>query len=76
MLSECLHYQGKADYFLMEFLKWYFSKYWQVRNRPVFARTVTFYLLLYLTILKSDELKRFHQYCQNKNPIGSNYQLP
>ena len=27
--------------FLIEFLKWYFSKYWQVRTRPVFAQTVT-----------------------------------
>ena len=43
MLSECLHYQGKAGYFLIEFLKWYFLKYWQVRTRPVFAQTVTIY---------------------------------
>ena len=28
--------------FLIEFLKWYFSKYWQVRARPVFTQTVTF----------------------------------
>ena len=28
--------------FLIEFLKWYFSKYWQVRTRPVFAQTVTY----------------------------------
>ena len=41
MLSECLHYQGKAG-FLIEFLKWYFSKYWQVQTRPVFAQTVTY----------------------------------
>ena len=27
---------------LIEFLKWYFSKYWQVRTRRVFAQTVTF----------------------------------
>ena len=32
--------QGKAG-FLIEFLKWYFSKYWQVRTRPVFTQTVT-----------------------------------
>ena len=42
MHSECLHYQGKAWLFLIEFLKWYFSKYWQVRTRPVFAQTVTY----------------------------------
>ena len=30
--------------FLIEFLKWYFSKYWQVRTRPVFAQTVTYYV--------------------------------
>ena len=30
--------------FLIEFLKWYFSKYWQVRTRPVFAQTVTYCL--------------------------------
>ena len=28
--------------FLIEFLKWYFSRYWQVRTRRVFAQTVTF----------------------------------
>ena len=33
--------QGRL--FLIEFLKWYFSKYWQVRTRPVFAQTVTYY---------------------------------
>ena len=26
--------------FLIEFLKWYFSKYWQVRTRVVFAQTI------------------------------------
>ena len=41
MLSEWLQYQGKAG-FLIEFLKWYFSKYWQVRTRRVFAQTVTY----------------------------------
>ena len=40
MLSECLHYQGKAG-FLIKFLKWYFLKYWQVQTRRVFAQTVT-----------------------------------
>ena len=35
MLSEGLHYQGKAGYFLIEFLKRYLSKYWLVRTRPV-----------------------------------------
>ena len=28
--------------FLIEFLKWYLLKYWQVRTRPVFAQTVTY----------------------------------
>ena len=28
--------------FLIEFLKWYFLKYWQVRTRRVFAQTVTY----------------------------------
>ena len=28
--------------FLIEFLKWYFSKYWQVRTRLAFAQTVTY----------------------------------
>ena len=41
MLSECLQYQGKAS-FLIEFLKLYFSKYWEVRTRRVFAQTVTY----------------------------------
>ena len=40
MLSEWLHYQGKAG-FLIEFLKRYFSKYWQVQTTWVFAQTVT-----------------------------------
>ena len=34
------HYQGKAG-FLIDFLKWYFSKYWQVQTTWVFAQTVT-----------------------------------
>ena len=29
-------------FFLTEFLKWYFSKYWQVPTRQVFAQTVTY----------------------------------
>ena len=29
-------------FFLIEFLKWYFSKYWQVQTRRVFAQTVTY----------------------------------
>ena len=45
MLSECLHYQGKVG-FLIEFLKWYFSKYWQVQTRQIFAQTVTYTILL------------------------------
>ena len=28
--------------FLIELLKWYISKYWQVQTRPVFAQTVTY----------------------------------
>ena len=28
--------------FFIEFLNWYFSKYWQVRTRLVFAQTVTY----------------------------------
>ena len=51
--------------FLIEFLKWYFSKYWQVRTRPVFAQTVTienfilmciFMILWSLQIYKSQDL--------------------
>ena len=41
MLSECLHYQGKAG-FLIEFIKWYFSKYWQVPTTRVFVQIVTY----------------------------------
>ena len=40
MASPLLPRQGWL--FLIEFLKWYFSKYWQVRTRPVFAQTVTY----------------------------------
>ena len=46
MLTGRVQYQGKAD-FLIEFSKWYFSKYWQVQTRWVFAQTVTIYLLQY-----------------------------
>ena len=28
--------------FVIEFLKWYFLKYWQVRTRLVFTQTVTY----------------------------------
>ena len=35
--------------FLIEFLKWYFSKYWQVRTRPVFAQTVTYTVTIVAT---------------------------
>ena len=48
MLSESLQYQGKAG-FLIEFLKWYFSEYWQVRTRRVFAQTVTYSMALQRT---------------------------
>ena len=30
-------------FFSIEFLKWYFSKYWQVQTRRVFAQTVTYW---------------------------------
>ena len=36
-------------FFLAEFFKWYFWKYWQVRTRPVFAQAVTL-ILAYLVI--------------------------
>ena len=36
----------KGWLFLIEFLKWYYSKYWKVRTRPVFAQTVTFKVLV------------------------------
>ena len=29
--------------FQIEFLKWHFSRYWQVQTRQVFTQTVTFY---------------------------------
>ena len=32
--------QGKAS-FLIEFLKWYYLKYWQVQTRSIIAQTVT-----------------------------------
>ena len=51
MLSELLHYQGKAG-FLIKFLKWFFLKYWQVQTRWVFAQTVTYRLLLYHYTIK------------------------
>ena len=35
--------------FLIEFLKWYFSKYWQVRTRRVFAQTVTIVKASYIS---------------------------
>ena len=42
MLSELVQYQVKAGMgFSTEFSKWYFSKYWQVRTKWVFAQTVT-----------------------------------
>ena len=41
MLSEWLHYQGKAG-FLFEFLKWHFLKYRQVWTRRIFAQIVTY----------------------------------
>ena len=33
--------------FLVEFLKWHFSKYWQVQTRWVFAQTVTFIIKMH-----------------------------
>ena len=35
--------------FLIKFLKWYFSKYWQVQTRRVFAQTVT-HICIYIYI--------------------------
>ena len=46
MLSEWLHYQGKTG-FLIEFFKWYFSKYWQVQTRQVFTQTITYRYITY-----------------------------
>ena len=40
---------SRQGWFLIEFLKWYFSKYWQVRTRRVFAQAVTYSTL---TIIK------------------------
>ena len=40
--------------FLIEFLKWYFSKYWQVRTRPVFAQTVTYTIVWVNFVSKSN----------------------
>ena len=34
----------RQGWFLIEFLKWYFLKYWQVQTRRVFAKTVTYYV--------------------------------
>ena len=57
MLSECLHYQGNAGYFLIEFLKWYFSKYWQVRTRRVFGQTITYVLIVYTYCILRGRIK-------------------
>ena len=42
--------------FLIEFLKWYFSKYWQVRTRPVFTQTVTYITLSLLIAIFATHL--------------------
>ena len=42
MLSEQVQYQDKAGFFKLNFEKWYFSKYWQVQTRQVFAQTITY----------------------------------
>ena len=42
--------------FLIEFLKWYFSKYWQVRTRPVFAQTITYDKKARKSIYKFEDL--------------------
>ena len=34
--------------FLIEFLKWYFSKYQQVQTMRVFAQTVTYYAQIFM----------------------------
>ena len=45
---------------LIEFLKWYFSKYWQVRTRWVFAQTVTYSHVCTYKTQKSIELLATH----------------
>ena len=52
MLSEWLQYHW---FFYFEFLKWYFSKYWQVWTRQFFAQTVTY--------CNGIVLQRQHNYC-------------
>ena len=42
---------SRQGWFLIEFLKWYFSKYWQVRTRWVFAQTVTYVLFVHNVII-------------------------
>ena len=45
---------------LIEFLQWYFSKYWQVRTSLVFAQTVT-YAGLTLIISPCTAFYQLHQ---------------
>ena len=42
-------------FFSIEILKWYFSKYWQVQTRTVFAQTVTITLQVPMSIATKEE---------------------
>ena len=56
-------------FFLIEFSKWYFSKYWQVPTRRVFAQTVTYVIKyfgfshtysIFTKILSSNQFRSAH----------------
>ena len=49
---------------LIEFLKWYFSKYQQVRTRRVFAQTVT-YVVCYLHLSTPQYTAAWHNKVSN-----------
>ena len=57
--------------FLIAFFKWYFSKYWQVRIRRVFAQTVTYVCyhhpirLLSLLYESEGECNCLQEYCMS-----------
>ena len=64
MLSE---WQGWL--FLIEFLKWYFSKYWQVQTRRVFAQTVTYTSKITFVVwiyCGSGKLNKCERACKNR----------
>ena len=42
----------RQGWFLIEFLKWYFSKYWQVQTMWVFAQKITYVTVWMKTILE------------------------